>query len=297
MAAYTMSFPELPLGGSIPGGDMPGDKVLIGADHVAKARAAFPALLALAEPRIERGERTVVAVHGGSGVGKSEVGALLGYYLRERGIGSYVLSGDNYPHRIPLDNDRQRLLSYRGAGLKGLVAAGEYSAERHRLLREWQDADRDADPGLADGRPWMAAYQEAGQRGLEEYLGSPSEIDFDEVNRVLAAFHSGAPSLWLRRMGRQASEIWYDWVDMTATKVMILEWTHGNSRHLQGVDVPVLLYSTPEETLEHRRKRNRDGAVDSPFTAAVLRIEQRQILARAHTATIVVKSDATLDAP
>ena len=37
------------------------------------------------------------------------------------------------------------------------------------------------------------------------------------------------------------------------------------------------LIRTPEETLENRKKRNRDTAIDSPFVARVLRIEQKKI--------------------
>lgn len=296
MPATTFVFPDLPAAG-VPGGDMPGDKVLIQASHVTKAQALFPPLWALLEPRLREGRPTVVSVHGGSGVGKSEVGALLGYYLNHRGIGTSVLSGDNYPHRIPADNDHQRLLIYRGTALKGLVVSGDYTAERRDLLRAWQDECRDCDPRFVAEHPWMAIYQTAGRRGLEDYLGTPAEIDFDELNRILAAFHAGAPGLWLRRMGRQAGEVWYDWVDTSATRVLVLEWTHGNSRFLKGVNLPILLHSTPEETLEHRRKRARDGAVDSPFTTLVLQVEQQQILAQAATAALVVRSDATLGLP
>ena len=94
--------PELP--GNIPHGDMPGDKICIGEEHIRKAKALFPELMRMME---ERGEaRTVVAVCGGSGVGKSEIASVLAYYLGDQGIGAYVLSGDNYPRRIPRENDR-----------------------------------------------------------------------------------------------------------------------------------------------------------------------------------------------
>lgn len=296
MLTHPPSYPEVSPG-QVPGGDMPGDKVLIGEGHLRKAQAVFPHLLNLLEPRLEAGQPTVVSVHGGSGVGKSEVGALLGHYLNHQGVGTYVLSGDNYPHRIPADNDHQRLLTYRGAALKGLVASGDYTSERRDRLGVWQDEGRDCDPALVAQHPWMAVYQAAGRRGLEDYLGTPAEIDFDEINRILAAFHAGAPGLWLRRMGRHASQLWYDWVDTSATKVVVLEWTHGNSRFLKGVNLPILLYSTPEETLEHRRKRARDGAVDSPFTTLVLQVEQQQILAQASAAALVVQNDLTLGLP
>ena len=41
----------------------------------------------------------------------------------------------------------------------------------------------------------------------------------------------------------------------------------------EGVDIPVLLNSTPAETLAHRQARNRDGRADSPFTTMVLELE------------------------
>ena len=89
-------------------------------------------------------------------------------------------------------------------------------------------------------------------------------------------------------MGRTPLDLWYDRVDFSDKHVLIIEWTHGNSDRYVGVDIPILLNSTPQETLEHRRSRNRDGAVDSPFTTMVLEIEQRQLESQAHKAQIIV---------
>ena len=116
---------------------MPGDKICIGPDHVQKANTLFPHLLkALAQTGKNR---AVVSVYGGSGVGKSEIASLLAWRLREVGIGSYVISGDNYPRRIPLYNDAERARVFRSAGLKGLVAEGVYSdAVRETLDRLWE---------------------------------------------------------------------------------------------------------------------------------------------------------------
>ena len=71
-------------------------------------------------------------------------------------------------------------------------------------------------------------------------------------------------------------------------KLLIIEWTHGNSDFLNGVDIPVLLNSTPEETLAHRRSRNRDGKTDSPFTTLVLKLEQKRLDSQAHKAKIIL---------
>lgn len=72
------------------------------------------------------------------------------------------------------------------------------------------------------------------------------------------------------------------------TNVLVIEWTHGNSDFLHGVDVPVLLNSTPEETRAHRRARARDGKTDSAFTTMVLEIEQAELDRCAHKAKIII---------
>lgn len=165
-------------------------------------------------------------------------------------VGCYTLSGDNYPHRIPEDNDSERL----------------------RL------------------------YSEGGMEALSSYLGSPSELNFDEVNNILKSFKDGADTLHLKRMGRDKDSIRYDDVDMSDIQILILEWTHGNSKYLKYVDVPILLNSTPEETLEYRQLRARDSATDSPFTMMVLNLEQEQLKAQADKAKIIMtKSGEIID--
>lgn len=55
----------------IPAGDMPGDKINIGPEHIQKAQMIFPFLLK--ELQKSEQERIVISVYGGSGVGKSEI--------------------------------------------------------------------------------------------------------------------------------------------------------------------------------------------------------------------------------
>lgn len=285
-----VAFPEVGDLAEIPTGDMPGDRVQIGESHVAKARSVFPVLWERLEAVLAASphRRAVISVHGGSGVGKSEVGSLLAAGLNRLGVGAYVLSGDNYPRRVPAANDAERLRVFRSAALRGLVDAGLYDAAARSALVELAATGRDADPVAAAEHAWLRRYQDAGRAALADYLGSPAEIAFDELNAILAAFHGGASHLLLKRMGRSEGELWYDDVDLHDVQVIVLEWTHGNSEHLTGVDIPILLNSTPEETLAHRRSRNRDGGVDSPFTTMVLAIEQEKLHARAHRAAIIV---------
>jgi hypothetical protein len=111
---------------------------------------------------------------------------------------------------------------------------------------------------------------------------------------VLAEFKSGASTIMLKRMGRTPSELWYDAVDMSSVRVLVIEWTHGNNDNLRGVDIPILLNSTPQETLAHRRSRNRDGAVDAPFTTVVLEIEQALLASQAHKAKLIVSKSGDI---
>ena len=286
-----MDFPAVDDLTRVPTGDMPGDSVQVSEAHLAKARTVFPVLWDLLEPVLAAGphHRAVVAVHGGSGVGKSEIGSLLAYGLNQLGVGAYVLSGDNYPHRVPSANDAERLRTFRAAGARALVDAGLYDAAVRAELAELRAADQDAAPAQVTEHPWLATYIDAGRgRRWRAYLGNSNEIAFDELSAILTAFHDGARSLMLKRMGRTVDEVWYDEVDVSDVQVIVLEWTHGNNEHLRGVDLPILLNSTPEETLAHRRRRNRDGGVDSPFTTMVLGIEQEMLRAQAHRAAIIV---------
>jgi len=281
---------------AIPQGDMPGDSIHIGQDHTRKANVVFPALLRLLPPVLEANphRRAVVAVCGGSGVGKSETASLLAYYFRQAGVGAYTLSGDNYPRRIPLYNDAERLGIFRHAGMRGLAQSGLYTPQRGDTARALQRAGLDADPAVIAEHPWMATYQREGRAALAAYLGSPAEIDFDELNGIAAQFKSGADAVCLKRMGRAETELWYERVDFRGVGILLIEWTHGNSDHLRGVDVPVLLNSTPAETLAHRKARHRDGGADSPFTTMVLALEQKQLEAQAEKAKLIVSKAGEL---
>ena len=270
----------------IPQGDMPGDKVQIGEGHIAKATTIFP--LMLEEMRRLDSDKIVVSVFGGSGVGKSETASLLAWFLNCAGIGAYVMSGDNYPRRIPMYNDAERNRVFRTAGLKGMLAEGVYSDEAQQALNTLWEQELDAEPAQVANHPWLESYQRNGRAALAGYLGTALEQDFDEINGVIANFRSGAASGWLKRMGRTEDARWYSQVDFTNINVLILEWTHGNNAALQGIDIPVLLNSTPEETRAHRRARARDGKTDSAFTTMVLEIEQAELDSRAPFAKVII---------
>ena len=267
-------------------GDMPGDKIVIGDDHIQKAKKIFPLLVE--ELKKVNGNKAVVSVFGGSGVGKSEIASLLAYYLQSLGIGTYVMSGDNYPFRIPMYNDAERVAIFRSAGLKGLVNEKEFNDEiKETLFKLWNE-ENDADEKLINEYPWLETYQKNGRAALKLYLGTTKEQDYTQVNQIISEFKNNSEEIYFKKMGRKEEDRWYDLVDVRNIEVLLLEWTHGNNENINGIDVPILLNSTPEETREHRRLRARDGKTDSAFTTMVLSIEQEELDERGKYAKIKI---------
>ncbi len=275
---------------SIPKGDMPGDKVIIGPDNVKKAQAIFPVILDMLIPVLNEHpyQRAVITVCGGSGVGKSGIASLISYYLNALKIGCYTLSGDNYPHRIPKYNDAERLGVFRQTGIRGLLAHGQYRKDCVQILKDLQKRGVDADPEYTKEYSWLGLYQASGRNGLKNYLGTAREIDYQELNSIITQFKNGEDYIYLKRMGREETELWYEEVDFTNIKVMIIEWTHGNNHNLSGIDLPIMLNSTPQETLEQRKSRNRGDDTDSPFIKMVLALEQEMLISQAAKAKLIV---------
>ena len=176
--------------------------------------------------------------------------ALQQYFLND-GVGCYLLSGDDYPHRIPKRNDEER----------------------------------------------MRVYKTAGEEGLRGYLGTPQEIDFNRINEVLAAFHEGNDQITLKHMGREDGDISYEETDFSGISVLLLEWTHGGSDDLHGVDLPVFLESSPEETKERRIRRNRDENAASPFICRVVELEQEKLEVQRKNAGLIVGKDGRVYEP
>ena len=280
----------------VPHGDMPGDKVEINDGHIEKALTLFPEVLKILPEFVKKNEygRAVIVVCGGSGVGKSENASLLTYFFEQAGIGSYTLSGDNYPYRIPMYNDAERLRVFQQSGLKKMIEDGVYTKENFDIIHEFQKLGDDANENNIMKYDFVKSYIEGGREGLRNYLGTNNEIEFSELSRITSEFKNGAKNIWLKRMGRTEGELWYEDEDFSDKNILIIEWTHGNSDNYTGADIPILLNSTPQETLEHRRARNRDGKTDSPFTMRVLELEQEMLENQAYKAKIILSKSGKI---
>ncbi|MFK8243191.1 MULTISPECIES: adenylylsulfate kinase [unclassified Facklamia] len=273
-------------------GDMPGDRIQIVPAHIEKAALIFPRLVQLMLEQLTTSDsnKVVISVSGGSGVGKTGVAALFTYFLEKMGIGSYTLSGDNYPKRIPVYNDAERLKIFREQGILQMLADDVYSPEHAQQLLQFQNNDTEADWAMVAEYPWMSSYIQGGINGLVDYLGTENEINFAQLSNVIAQFKAGESSIWLKRMGRTETSLYFDKMDFSNINVLIIEWTHGSNEALKGIDIPIFLNSTPAETLENRLARNRDGKIDSPFTTRVLEIEQDKLTRQAANAKLIVSN-------
>ena len=96
---------------NVQGGDMPGDTVHISAPVCRRVEKLLPHLVTKLEEKYgtDIPAKLVIAVSGGSGSGKTSGAAALREALAMVGLKGYVLSGDNYPRRIPQHNDEERL--------------------------------------------------------------------------------------------------------------------------------------------------------------------------------------------
>jgi alpha-galactosidase len=122
-----------------------------------------------------------------------------------------------------------------------------------------------------------AIFETDGKEGLRRYLGTTEEIDFQRLIGLADSFKSGEDSITLRIIDRVNSVVYNDKsvTDVSALKAMIFEGTW--SCLIKPVDLKVFLYATPEETMAHRKARNRDGGVGSPIVETVLGIEQEKL--------------------
>ena len=271
-------------------GDMPGDKIKIVDVHIKNTNIIFPRLLAEIKQFLAKSnqEKIVLSVSGGSGVGKSGIAALLSFYLNEAGIGSYTLSGDNYPHRIPEYNDAERYHLFEKKAFEFLHSEKIYCKEETRIIKELLTMTPVEANDFVKAAPWLLGAIEAGRKALQGYLGTEKEIHFNEINQIINDFKNKKNEIPLKRMGRKIGELWYDLIDFSNIEVLVIEWTHGNNNHLKGIDIPILLHSTPEETLASRIERNRDQNTDSVFIECVLDMEQHLLHTQAHKAKIIL---------
>ena len=133
-----------------------------------------------------------------------------------------------------------------------------------------------------------------GVKVWEKYLGTDKEIDYDAVNQVITSFRERKSQINIRYIDSEKEKIYEKNEDFSEIDILLIEWTHGNNERLKYIDIPIYLRSTPEETLRYRMERNRDADIDSPFTALVLKIEQKLLEQQISRAKIIMNLSGEL---
>ena len=258
----------------------------------AKSAKLFSALLD--KIREEKDQKIVIAISGGSGVGKSTTAKLLQKYLEELDVGCVLIGGDEYPWRVPVMNDAERLRILRQAGIKGMLQDGVYNDAAWEQLKKLQNDMVDADPKYDTEYPWHKSYLKYGRTALAAYLGSEQEQDYNDVQALINAFHSGKAQIPLRKLGDGEADFHYETGNFADKKILLLEWTHAGNPALHGIDINLFLHSSPEETLARRKRRARNANTDTPLIALVLELEQTMLNRNAENADMIQLMDGKI---
>ncbi len=221
-------------------GDMVGDKTLIEDHHLRIAAKLLPVLEERIVNRLISGERLVVTVAGPSGSGKSETSALISGFVNKR-------------------------LTERGINKRAYtLSCDNYPA---RPPKE-NDAHR------------LELFEQGKEAALQRYLGCGGvngEILFDRLNGISKAFKSGAENLDLRIMNTADHRVEDPHRPLPTWDLALVVMEGTWSSRVESTDLRIFLWSTPEETREHRIARGRDKL--SPFIEnIILPIEQGKLL-------------------
>ncbi len=121
----------------------------------------------------------------------------------------------------------------------------------------------------------------------------PGEVRLDLLDEHLAAALAGADQVEKPLVIYEEDRIDTETLDLTGAKVVIAEGTYTTL--LENVDTRVFIARNRLETMEHRRKRGREGF--DPFLEEVLTIEHDIISAHRERADVVITRDYDVEFP
>lgn len=130
---------------------------------------------------------------------------------------------------------------------------------------------------------------DAKRRQDPEWLGPHVEVRLDLLEEHIRAAAAGADSIRKPLVDYQANSIGEEIIDLTDTKVIIVEGTYTSL--LKRVDTRVFIARTRLDTLEHRKKRNRGEEAGDPFIENVLKTEHKIIAGHRQLADYLITKD------
>ena len=130
---------------------------------------------------------------------------------------------------------------------------------------------------------------DAKRRQDPTWLGPHVEVQMDVLEQNLIEALKGQAYLIKPLVDYENNSITEEKIDLEGVKVLIAEGTYTSL--LRNVDKRVFINRNFEETLAHRRKRNRGKEVGDPFVENILFTEHKIIAGHKYLADIVITND------
>jgi uridine kinase len=115
----------------------------------------------------------------------------------------------------------------------------------------------------------------------------PHEVNLTLIQEHIRDFHAARNNVVTPRVDYPANRFDTHRVDFGTFQAMVVEGTYVLP--LEGLDVRIFFTATHQETLERRRRRNRD--IDAPIINDILAIEHELIAPQSGLADILVDHD------
>ena len=121
------------------------------------------------------------------------------------------------------------------------------------------------------------------------WLGPEVEVNMDLLEQHIHEVLQGKKEIIKPLIDYKQNTITEERISLDDVKVVIVEGTYTSL--LGQVDVRIFINRTYEDSLEHRKKRNRGEEVGDPFVEGVLAREHEIIAAHKHLADILITKD------
>jgi uridine kinase len=130
---------------------------------------------------------------------------------------------------------------------------------------------------------------DAARRRDPAWLGPDAEVRLDLMDEHLEAAVRGAAYLDKPLVDYEADSIGEERVSLEGARVVIAEGTY--TALLRFADIRIFIARTRQDTLEHRRKRNRGNEAYDPFVEGVLETEHKIIAGYRFLADFIITRD------
>jgi len=126
-----------------------------------------------------------------------------------------------------------------------------------------------------------------------DWLGPQFEVKMDLLEQHITDAEQGKKAIVKPLIDYQENTITEERISLTDVKVIIVEGTYTSL--LNPVDKRIFIDRTWEESLAHRKKRNRGEEVGDPFIEGVLTKEHKIIAEHKHLADILITNEYEID--